>query len=185
MGTMLKALNPKKQPSDRYDCFICYASQDERFALAVANDLRLHGVSVFIARLSIAAGANWSDAVAKAMRRSEWVIFLGSKHARESPYAQQEVGAAVFGRKRFIPIVWDCAPSDLPGWAKNYQAIDLRGMTPLQIRDNVIAIARAVKATKEERATAGLVATALVFGLFAAAAASGDEKRRPRRSKRS
>jgi len=178
---MLRALNPKRPSGDRYDCFICYASQDERFALAVANDLRLHGVNVFIARLSIAPSDKWSAAIVKAMRGSEWVIFLGGKHARESAYAQQEVGAAIFGRKRLIPIVWDCAPSDLPGWAKDFQAIDLRGMAPVQIRDRIIGIAQAVKATKQERATAGLVASALVFGLFAAATADDPAKRSRRR----
>jgi hypothetical protein len=170
---------PKRR---NYDCFICYASQDERFALAAANDLRLHGLTVFVARLSIAPGDQWSAAIKNAMRGSDWVIFLAGRHARQSPYALQEVGAAIFGMKRFIPIVWDCAPAELPGWSKEYQAIDLRGMTPVQIRDRILAVAAAVKASKHERTTAGLVAGALMFGLFAAAAseapAGGGRKRR-------
>src|SRR4051812_17439492 len=90
---------PKRR---NYDCFICYASQDERFALAAANDLRLHGLTVFIARLSITHGDKWSTTIQNALRGSDWVLYLAGKHARQSPYALQEVGAAIFGMKRFI-----------------------------------------------------------------------------------
>lgn len=171
-------ISPVSEPKRRnYDCFVCYASQDERFALAAANDLRLHGLTVFVARLSVEPGDQWSSAIKNAMRGSDWVIFLAGKHARQWPYALQEVGAAIFGMKRLIPIVWDCAPSELPGWSKEYQAIDLRGMTPIQIRDRILSIAAAVKASKHERTTAGLVAAALVFGLFATAASEVPPKR--------
>ena len=112
-----------------FDCFISYTQADERFATNLAQFLESQRLRTFIATLSLAPGSSWSEKIKQALNSSKWVLFLASRTACSSAAVQQEVGGAIFGGKRLIPIVWDMDPSLLPAWAREYQAIDLRGMT--------------------------------------------------------
>lgn len=150
-----------------YDCFISYSSIDVRFARAVANDLAVHGLTVFLSERSLVAGQQWSSEILEALRSSDWVIFLAGKAARESPYVLQEVGGAIYGKKGLIPVVWDCSPAELPGWAKEFQAVNLSGMTPSQMQQTVFGLARHMTKTKTERARAKVVVGSLVVGFLA------------------
>jgi hypothetical protein len=69
-----------------------------------------------------------------------------SQHATHSKWVNQEVGGAHVGGKKLVPIVWDMDPSLLPGWLRDYQALNLRGMDWQQIRAGVSSIARRIKA---------------------------------------
>lgn len=152
------------------DCFISYSSQDSEFARAVAHDLASHGIGVFLAELSLEPGARWSSAIRAVLAKSDWVVFLASKAARESPSVQQELGMAMSAGKPIVPIVRDCSPEQLPGWTKEYQAIDLRGLRTIdEIRAQIARIADSIKLRKKERRNAAVVLSviagvALLFG---------------------
>ena len=135
-------------------------------ANAVATDLAGHGLSVFLAERSVEPGQHWSAEILDALRASDWVVFLAGKAARESAYVLQEVGGAIYGKKGLIPIVWDCPPSQLPGWAKEYQAINMSAMARQQKQETVFALARQLVAAKAKKAQAKLILTgfALVGG---------------------
>ena len=53
-----------------------------------------------------------------------------------------------FFPEKLIPIVWDMPPSELPGWTKEYQALDLRGVTIEQVRSQLSAIVGRIKSDK-------------------------------------
>ena len=145
------------------DCFISYSSNDQRFATAVYRDLTAHGLSVFMAKISLEPGDRWAAEVLQALAQSTWVIFLASKTACASPYVQQEIGGALITQKKLIPVVWQMAPSELPGWVNQVQALDIRNLTPAQIQARIVDLARRMKATRDKGV---LIAAALVAGFI-------------------
>jgi hypothetical protein len=140
------------------DCFISYSSQDQRLANFVQSELSRLGVSAFMASASIQPGAHWSPEIMNNLRDSNWVILLASRAACSSAFVNQEIGGALLGSKRLIPIIWDINPNELPGWARNVQAIDLRG-SMLGLPTQVAAIANRVNQEK----TQGLIIAAGVI----------------------
>ena len=145
------------------DCFISYSSNDERFATAVHRDLTARGLSVFMAKISLNPGDRWAAEILQALAQSTWVIFLASKAACASPYVQQEIGGALITQKRLIPVVWQMAPSELPGWVNQVQALDIRNQTPAQMQARIIDLAQRMKATKDK---GFLIGAALVAGFI-------------------
>ena len=145
------------------DCFVSYTASDEELAEYVAQYLRWRGLEVFMARLSVQPGDMWNDEIKNALRSSPWVVFLASLAACTSAYVQQEVGGAVFGGKRLVPVIWDMPPSDLPGWAKDYQALDLRNLSGPDVAQQVELIAEAIHASKRQGA---LIAGGIIAGLL-------------------
>jgi hypothetical protein len=143
--------------------FISYASPDLSFAEAVAERCEAEGLSVFLAPVSIEPGGDWADEIHEALRASPWVIFLASKAAISSPYVLQEIGAAIIGQKRFVPVVWDVSPEDLPGWAGRFQAVDLRHQSPEDIGAQLASVAVQIR---EARDRGFLLGAGLVGGFL-------------------
>jgi hypothetical protein len=109
----------------------------------------------------------WSSKIRQALQQSPWVVFLASRAACTSPCVQQEVGGAVFGSKNLVPVIWDINPEELPGWAKEYQALDLRGLILEAIPSAVQSIAQAIQADKRKGflIVAGLLAGLVLLAL--------------------
>ena len=144
------------------DCFISYTRADASFARGVARILTRQNVKTFVAELSIQAGAMWSERIKRELNQSKWVLFLASKVSIASPTVQQEVGGAVFGGKKLIPVVWDIDPSELPAWAKQYQAVDLRRLSPDQVLERMEELACSLRG---EVVTANAIGIALLAAL--------------------
>ena len=146
-----------------HDVFISYSAKDERLAAFVRDHLRRHKLNVFLASVSIGKGERWTPAIVEALRESEWVFLLASKSALASVNVQQEMGGAVFGKKKLVPIMWDVQPRDLPRWVADFQGLVLTGATMEQIDAQVSDLAKQVKANKT---SAQLVAGAVFAGLL-------------------
>ncbi len=155
-------------PTRMPDCFISHASVDGTFARAVMEHLEAHDLDVFLASVSIVPGEPWSPAILQALRNSKCVIFLASKAACQSVFVQQEVGGAVVANKALIPIVWDIAPTELPAWAKQCQALDIRGMPVNEISAAVNSIGQRIR---QDRDAGRLLAIALFGALLYVASA--------------
>ena len=98
------------------------------------------------------------------LRSSTWVLCLASRAACASPWVMQEMGAAVAGNKKLVPIIWDQPPDLLPGWMKQYQAVNLAGRGQEEAMAAIGRIAETIKAEKQK----GLVILGLlVAGLVA------------------
>ncbi|HUU17862.1 MAG TPA: toll/interleukin-1 receptor domain-containing protein [Sedimentisphaerales bacterium] len=130
------------------DVFISYSNQDEKLAQFVYRHLTSESLSVFLASVSLKPGDHWPSEIMNNLRFSPWVILLASRAACRSPFVQQELGGARYGNKKIIPIVWDMSPSKLPGWAREYQALDLAGATIESLSKTISSIAKNIKADK-------------------------------------
>lgn len=76
----------------------------------------------------------------------------------------QEMGAAVLGNKKLIPIVWDQTPEGLPGWMKQYQAVNLAGKAQQEAVDTFTRIAETIKSEKQNgMMILGLIIAGLVM----------------------
>jgi len=145
------------------DVFISYSTKDENIAQFMHKHLMMEGVQTFLASVSIQSGKKWSVEILNNLKTSDWVFFLASKSACESPYVQQELGGALLTNKKIIPIVWDMEPSELPGWINQYQAINISGATIDQAKERVSEIAKKIKSDK---LVGGLAVAALIGGLI-------------------
>lgn len=144
------------------DCFISYSTTDEHLAYFVQSELHSHDVTVFMASASLQPGQHWSAEILNNLRNSNWVIVLASRAACKSAFVNQEIGGALLNNKCVIPIVWDMPPTDLPGWARGLQAIDLQN----PINDLQMRIAEVATRIKQEKAKGLLIVGSLVLGLL-------------------
>jgi hypothetical protein len=146
------------------DVFISYSTKDEELAQFVRNHLESGGLSVFLASISLNPGERWTPKIVEQLRGSEWVCLLASKDALASANVQMEAGAAIFGNKKLVPIMWNVSPDDLPHWISDYQGIIVNGATMENLGLQVAQLASRIKADK----TKGLlVLGAVVAGLWA------------------
>lgn len=130
------------------DVFVSYSVKDREIAEFLSKHLADEGLDVFRAPLSVSPGERWDETILEKLKSSPWVLFLASRVACASPVVQQEVGIALGTQKNLVPIVWDMDPSELPGWVKNVQALDLRSTSLLDTRQQVSKIAERIKASK-------------------------------------
>jgi TIR domain len=146
------------------DAFISYCAADEQLARFMHRHLIQEGLTAFLAPVSLAPGQRWPSATITALKASNWVLFLASRAACASPWVQQEIGLALATNKKLIPIVWDMPPSQLPGWAGQFQALNLAGATSSQVNERMSAICEQIKSDKVQGL---LIAGLLIAGLIA------------------
>jgi hypothetical protein len=146
------------------DVFISHSAADLPLAEFLHRHLTQEGLSVYLASVSMPPGERWMPHIMDNLRGSTWVLCLASRAACTSPWVMQEMGAAVAGNKRLVPIVWDQPPDSLPGWMKQYQAVNLAGKGQVEAKATIGRIADAIKTEKQK----GLVILGLlVAGLLA------------------
>ncbi|MGH2272699.1 toll/interleukin-1 receptor domain-containing protein, partial [Anaerohalosphaeraceae bacterium U12dextr] len=131
------------------DVFISYSTKDQKFADYLHALLTKEGLDVYQAGLSLQPGQQWTEKIIENLKQSQFVLFLASQAACQSSFVQQEVGHAIV-EKKLIPVVWDIRPEQLPGWAKNFQAINLASATIERIQEQFIAFARKIKVDKKK-----------------------------------
>jgi hypothetical protein len=161
---MLVSLRLVRPTKHMPDTFISYSNSDEKLANFVKSELGRHGLDVFAASASLRPGDHWATSTLTALSQSQWVVVLASRAAAGSAYVNQEIGVALGGAKVLVPVVWDIPPSELPGWLRGKQAVDLRGQTSVEgIQVEIAKLAGRVQAQKQR---AALVLGAVVFGLL-------------------
>ena len=72
------------------------------------------------------------------------------------------MGAAVAGNKKLVPIIWDQPPDSLPGWMKQYQAVNLAGNGQ---EEAMVAVGRIAEAIKTEKKKGLLILGLICAGL--------------------
>lgn len=145
------------------DVFISYSAKDEELAQFVRTHLVAQGLSVFLASISLVPGERWTPKIIEELRNSEWVCLLASKNALASSSVQLEIGGAIFGKKKLIPIIWDIQPSELPRWVSDFQGLILTGTTLENINLQVAKLAATIK---ESKVKGQLIAGAVFAGLL-------------------
>jgi hypothetical protein len=95
--------------------FISHARIDRDWTRAFADSLEAEGVQVWLDELQVPAGDRLVEAMEKGFRDSDVVAFVITTENVRSPNLLFELGAAVAGGKRAVPIVSkDVAISELP-----------------------------------------------------------------------
>lgn len=147
------------------DIFISYSTKDEQLASFLHRHLTNEGVTVFLASVSLVPGDRWPQQILGELTHSSLVLFLASRAACDSAWVQQELGAAIATKKTLVPVVWDMALMELPGWVQNVQALNIAGASLDEVKAQMVAIAQRIKADKVKSL---LVVGLLVAGLLIA-----------------
>jgi TolB-like protein/Tfp pilus assembly protein PilF len=83
--------------------FISYASQDSAVANSVVDDLERHGTLCWIAPRDVRPGAQYADAIVRAINDATAFVLVLSTHAMGSAHLAREVERAASKRKSIIP----------------------------------------------------------------------------------
>jgi hypothetical protein len=146
------------------DVFISHSATDLPLVEFLHRHLTQEGLSVYLASVSMPPGERWMPHIMDNLRGSTWVLCLASRAACASPWVMQEMGAAVAGNKKLVPIIWDQPPDSLPGWMKQYQTVNLAGASQ---QDAVAAFGRIAETIKAEKQKGLVILGLLVAGLLA------------------
>jgi TIR domain len=141
------------------DVFISHAQADLPLAQFLHRHLSQEGLSAYLATVSMAPGEQWKQVILDNLRSSTWVICLASRAACESHWVMQEMGVAIGANKKLVPIVWDISPQELPGWMREYQAVNLGGANQEVARAAIERISETIKSEKQK----GLVILGMVI----------------------
>jgi len=119
--------------------YLSYSSDDRPFVRAVADELRMHGVDAWFDESDIASGDHWQHAQADALRSAKVVaIFIGKR--TQTPWMNFEIGAAVGGEKRVVPIYLESTQEGLPPVLAHFMAIDAHALKPAQVADQIAEV---------------------------------------------
>jgi hypothetical protein len=102
--------------------FICYSRKDEAFVLKLAKDLKNKGVSVWLDKWDIPSGANWNEAIDKALNDCASMVLVLTPSSVESERVQHEWSSALDKKKVVVPILYQLC--DIPSHLSDIQYID-------------------------------------------------------------
>ena len=87
--------------------FISHSHDDSGWSRAFVDALAKKGLSLWYDDLDLKPGDRLSDAIDRALRESDAIVFILSPGAIDSKALFWELGAAVALNKQIIPIIWD------------------------------------------------------------------------------
>jgi eukaryotic-like serine/threonine-protein kinase len=94
------------------DAFLSYASPDKDAAYRLCRLLEGHGIGCWIAPRDVTPGADYGEAIIRAIEATATTVLLLSAHSNASVHVTHEVERATSKRKRVIPVrLEDVRPS--------------------------------------------------------------------------
>src|SRR5207253_10461664 len=90
--------------------FISYASQDAAVARALVEALERHGVACWIAPRDVKAGAQYADAIIRAISSAKVIVLVLSEGAIASSHVSREIERASSKKRPIIALRIDGAP---------------------------------------------------------------------------
>jgi TolB-like protein len=90
--------------------FISYASHDAAAAAALVEALEQHGISCWIAPRDVKAGAQYADAIVRAIGSARAVVLVLSQSAISSPHVGREIERAAAKNRPIFAMRIDAAP---------------------------------------------------------------------------
>jgi TolB-like protein/Tfp pilus assembly protein PilF len=109
------------------DVFVSYASLDAAVANSIVENLEQHGLKCWIAPRDVKPGAQYADAIVRAINEAKAVVLVMSGSAVDSAHVAREVERAASKRKPIIPFRIDTAAlnPELEYFLSNSQWIDV------------------------------------------------------------
>src|SRR5882762_11428906 len=90
--------------------FISYASQDAAVGAALVEALERHGVACWIAPRDVKAGAQYADAIVRAISGAKTFVLVLSESAIASSHVSKEIERASSKKRPIIALRMDAAP---------------------------------------------------------------------------
>lgn len=145
------------------DVFISYSTKDQAIADVVKQRLKARDLDVFLASESIRLGEKWTEQIHEALEEARWVFVLVTKNSNSSPVVQQEVGGALYGKKKLVPIIAGVSSDKVPRWLADYQGVVITDASPEHVADEIDKLAKHVSADITKHLLLFLGAIALFF----------------------
>jgi TolB-like protein/tetratricopeptide (TPR) repeat protein len=110
-----------------HDVFVSYASHDAAVANSIVESLEAHGLKCWMAPRDVKPGAQYADAIVRAINEAKALVLVMSGSAVDSAHVAREVERAASKRKSIIPFRIDAAPlnPELEYFLSNAQWIDV------------------------------------------------------------
>jgi hypothetical protein len=90
---------------DKSKVFLAYSNKDADWASRLYGALRASGVDAWFDRAEIRPGDEWQGALDEALRNSGTMVYILTPNSVADPWTLFELGAAIAGEKRIIPVV--------------------------------------------------------------------------------
>ena len=112
------------------DVFVSYASQDAAVANSIVESLESQGLKCWIAPRDVKPGAQYADAIVRAINEAKAVVLVMSGSAVDSAHVAREVERAASKRKPIIAFRIDAAAlnPELEYFLSNAQWIDVKAL---------------------------------------------------------
>jgi TolB-like protein/Tfp pilus assembly protein PilF len=126
-GTQSEPLTASVSSGATRSVFLSYASHDAAIATSVCQFLENHGVSCWMAPRDVKPGAQYADAIVRAINEARALVLVMSASAVDSAHVAREVERAASKRKQIIPFRIDGAAlnPELEYFLSNSQWIDV------------------------------------------------------------
>src|SRR5271169_2726237 len=98
------------QADSRSDVFVSYASQDAGIANSIVEHLEGQGLKCWMAPRDVKPGAQYADAIVRAINEAKAVVLVMSGSAVGSPHVGKEIERGSSKRKPIIAFRIDAAP---------------------------------------------------------------------------
>jgi TolB-like protein len=98
------------QPAASSDVFVSYASQDAAVANSIVESLESQGLRCWMAPRDVKPGAQYADAIVRAINEAKAVVLVMSASAVVSSHVGKEIERASSKRKHIIAFRIDTAP---------------------------------------------------------------------------
>jgi len=108
--------------------FICYAREDQEFALELGAKLKDHGIPVWLDQWDIPGGADWDQAIEDALHDCSKFLIILTKTAVDSREVRGELQTALDEEKPIVPVLHQACR--IPRQLKVFQHIDFTAHGP-------------------------------------------------------
>ena len=118
--------------------FISHSASDSSTAKALSKALSERGLRASSWVETAAFGAQIARTLEQALRSADWYIVLVSEDALKSPNVNFEIGAAIGGKKRVLPVFLSRSAQRKVGSSlRGFSGILAEGLSPKAIADKV------------------------------------------------
>ena len=101
------------------EIFLSHSSQDQAFAIQVADTLNRHGLPVWYSPTNIIGAQQWLDEIGTALERCDWFIVILSPYSIKSKWVRYEFNAALLEDRfngKIVPVRYAPCPEKELSW---------------------------------------------------------------------
>ncbi|MGA6220906.1 KGGVGR-motif variant AAA ATPase, partial [Streptomyces umbrinus] len=134
----------RSTPVAHYDVFVSYTFADREWAVALAENLHLLGLDVWLDQVEVVGGQRLLSRLMDGLARADAVVIVMSPHSAASGWANDESAAAVTTTERVIPVL--LGDVDLPPFITSRLFLDFRRVASVSEYTYLVQqLARAVR----------------------------------------